>query len=165
MIWFNNDLKLSHRKQVNTTPNINLATYLMNFECKPCGIFKCFKYHQEDESIDTTTLSTTTGLGYRIKNLVSSNFMFIVISVLVIFDTRATYSCSSNNGDCVELEDNILFRNIKAITKSLDISGSRVVKYSVRSESGCMIAFQSQEYYVPGLPKDLCIILPQVICK
>ena len=27
-----------------------------------------------------------------------------------------------------------------------------------------MIALQDQAYYVPGLPKDLCIIYPQGIC-
>ena len=98
------------------------------------------------------------GLGYRINNLVSSNFMVIVISVSVIFYTGDTYSCSSNNGYCVELEENISPRNTKGIAKGLDISGFRVVKYYVRSESGRMIAFQSQEYYVTGLPKGLCII-------
>ena len=37
------------------------------------------------------------------------------------------------------------------------------LEYSVRSESGRMIALQAQAYYVPGLPKDLRIISPQGI--
>ena len=52
---------------------------------------------------------------------------------------------------------------LKGIAKGLDISGFGIFEYSVRSESGCMIALQDQAYYVPRLPKDLHIIYPQVI--
>ena len=53
--------------------------------------------------------------------------------------------------------------NLKGIAKGLEISGFGVVEYSVRSESGSMIALRAQVYYVPGLPKDLRIISPQGI--
>ena len=33
----------------------------------------------------------------------------------------------------------------------------------VSSESGCMIVLRDYAYYVPGLPKYLCIISPQGI--
>ena len=53
--------------------------------------------------------------------------------------------------------------NIKGIATGIEISGSEIVEYYVRSESGRMIALQYQVYYVPGLPKYLRIIYPQVI--
>ena len=61
----------------------------MNFECQPCGIFGCLLYHQEDEVIDPIIFAATLGLGDRINKLVSSNFMGMVSSVSVIFDTGA----------------------------------------------------------------------------
>ena len=64
----------------------------------------------------------------------------------------------------MKLEEKTFPRNIKVIAKGLEISGFGIVEYSVRSESGHMIALQAQEYYVPGLPKDLRIIFPQGIC-
>ena len=54
-------------------------------------------------------------------------------------------------------------RNLKVIEKDLDSSVFWTVGYSVRSESGCMIALWDQEYYVPGLPKCFYIIYPQGI--
>ena len=89
--------------------------------------------------------------------------MGLVSSVSVIFDTGNTYSCSSNKGDFVKLEEKKFPRNLKGVSKGLDISGIGIVKYSVRSESGSMIALRAQAYYVPGLPKYLRIISPQVI--
>ena len=69
---------------------MKLATSLMKFECQPCGIFEGLSYHQEYEAIYPTIFAATLGLGYRIKKLVSSNFMGMVISVLVIFDNGST---------------------------------------------------------------------------
>ena len=71
MIWFNNDIKLSHRKQVNYPSNMKLVTSLMNFECQLCGIFEGFSYHKEDKSIDTTIFAATVEIGDIIKKLVS----------------------------------------------------------------------------------------------
>ena len=93
-----------HRKKFNASPNMKLVTSLMNFECQPCGIFEGLSYHQEDEAIEPIIFADTIGLGNRIKKLISSNFMGMVSSVSVIFDTGATYSCSSNKGDFVNLE-------------------------------------------------------------
>ena len=90
--------------------------------------------------------------------------MGMVSSVSVIFDTGGTYLCSYNKGDFVKFEENKFPRNIRGIVKGLVISGFGIVEYSVRSESGRMIALQDQAYYVPGLPKDLRIIYPQGIC-
>ena len=98
-----NDLKLSHRKQVNAPSNMKWVTFLMNFECQPCGIFGGLSYHQEDEFFDPIIFAANVGLGYRIKKLVSSNFMGMVSSVSVIFDTVSTYSFYSNNRDFVKL--------------------------------------------------------------
>ena len=98
MLWTMNDLKIFHRKHANVSPNMKLVTSLMNFECQPCGIFEGLSYHQEDEAIGPIILAATVGLGNRIKKLISSNFMGMVSSVSVIFDTGATYSCSSNKG-------------------------------------------------------------------
>ena len=103
MLWTKNDLKVSHRKQIIATSNMKLVTSLMNFECQPCGIFEGLSYHQEDEVIYPIISSVTVGFGDRINKLVSSNFMGMVISVSVIFDTVDTYSCSSNKGDFVNL--------------------------------------------------------------
>ena len=64
----------------------------------------------------------------------------------------------------MNLEENTFPRKLKGIEKGLDISGFGSVEYSVRSEIGRIIALRSQSYYVPGLPKDLSIILPQGIC-
>ena len=97
------------------------------------------------------------------KKLVSSNFMCMVSSVSVIFDTGATYSCYPNKGDFLKLEEKKFPINLKGTAKGLEISGFGIVEYSVRSESGCMITLRAQSYYVPGLPKDLRIISPQGI--
>ena len=85
--------------------------------------------------------------------------MGMMSSVSVIFDTRATYSCSCNKGDFLKLEENIFPIKIKGIAKGLHISGFGIVKYS-----GRMISLWAQEYYFPGLPKDFHIISPQGIC-
>ena len=163
MLCTNNDLKIFHRKQVNDSPNIKLVTSLINFECQSCGIFEGLSYHHEDEAIDPIIFAATVELGDRIKKLVSSNFMGMVSSVSVIFDTGDTYSCSSNKEDFVKLEEEKFPRNLKGIAKGLEISGFGIVEYSVRSESGSMIALRAQAYYVPGLPKELRIIYPQGI--
>ena len=92
MLWTRNELKVSHRKQVNAPPNKKLVTFFMNFECQPCGIFEGLSYHQEDEVIDPIIFADTSGLGNRIKKLVSSNFMGMVSSVSVIFDTGDNHS-------------------------------------------------------------------------
>ena len=85
--------------------------------------------------------------------------MGMVSSVSVIFDTGATYSCSSNKGDFVNLEEKIFPRNIKDIAKVLEIYGFGIVEYYVRSESGRIIALRNHAW----LPKDLRIISLQVI--
>ena len=90
-------------------------------------------YYREDKSIDPTIFAATVGLGDIIKKLVSSNFMGMVSSVSVIFDTGATYSCSSNKGDFVDLEDKMSQRNLKVISKDLESYGFGIVEYSVRS--------------------------------
>ena len=89
--------------------------------------------------------------------------MGMVRSISVIFDTWATYLCSSNKGEFVKLEDKIYPRNLKGIEKGLEISGFGIVEYSVRSESRRMIALRYHAYYVLGLPNDLRIIYPQGI--
>ena len=63
----------------------------------------------------------------------------------------------------MKLEEKKFPRKLKGISKGLEISGFGIVEYSVRSESGRIIALQAQAYYVPGLPKDLRIIYPQGI--
>ena len=63
----------------------------------------------------------------------------------------------------MKLEEKIYPRKIEGIAKGLEISRFGIVKYSIRSESGRMIALRDQAYYVPVLPKDLCIISPQSI--
>ena len=98
MLWTKNDLRVFHREQVNAPPNMKMVTSLIYFECQPCGIFKGLSYHQEDELIDPIIFAATVGLENRIKKLIYPNFMGMVISVSVIFDTGATYSCSSNKG-------------------------------------------------------------------
>ena len=120
-------------------------------------------YHQKDEVIDPIIFAGTVGLGNRIKKLFSSNFMGMVSSVSIIFDTGTNYSCSSKKGDFVKLEVKIFPRNIKGIAKGLEISGFGIVEDSVRSESGRIVALRYQAYYVPGLPKYLRIISPQGI--
>ena len=85
-------------------PQMKLMTSLMNFECQPCGIFEGLSYHQEDEVFDHIIFAATVGLVNRIKKLISLNFMGMVSSVSVIFDSGATYSCSSNKVYFVKLE-------------------------------------------------------------
>ena len=99
MLCTKNELKVSHRKQINAPSNMKFMTSLMNFEYQPCGIFEGLSYHQEYQVIDPIIFADTVGLGDRIKKLFSPNFMGMVSSVSVIFDTGATYSCSSNKGD------------------------------------------------------------------
>ena len=82
MLCNKNDFKVYHRKQVNDPSNTKLVTSLINFECQPCGIFEGLSYRQEDEVIDTIIFAATVGLGDRIKELVSSNFMGMMSSFL-----------------------------------------------------------------------------------
>ena len=63
----------------------------------------------------------------------------------------------------MKLEENTLPRNLKVIAKGLEIYGFGMVEYSIRSESGRMIALQDQAYYVSGLPNYFLIISPQGI--
>ena len=142
---------------------MKLVTPLMNFEYKLCGIFESLSYHLEYEDIDPTIIAANAVLGDRIKKLFLSNFMGMVISVSVIFDTVDTYSCYSSKVDFVNLEEKMLARKIKGTAKGLDIYGFGIVKYSVRIESGRMIALRAQAYYVSELTKDLRIIYPQGI--
>ena len=65
----------------------------------------------------------------------------------------------------MELEEKTFPIKLKGIAKSLEISGFGIVEYSVRSESGSMIALRAQAYYVPWLPNNLRIISPQGILK
>ena len=146
MLWTNNDLKVPHRKQFNDSPNMKLVTSFNFFEFQPCGTFEGLSYYQGDEFIDPIIFVATVGLGNIINKLISSNFMGMVISVSVIFDTGATYSCYYNKGDFVKLEDKKFPINLKVIEKGLEISGFGIVEYSVRSESGRMIAIRAQEY-------------------
>ena len=53
--------------------------------------------------------------------------MGIMRSVLFIFDTVATYSCSSNRGDFVKLEEKKIPRRLKGKAKGLEISGFGIV--------------------------------------
>ena len=53
--------------------------------------------------------------------------MGIVSSFSVIIYTGATYSCSSNKGDFVNLEEKTLPRNLKGIAKVFEISGFGIV--------------------------------------
>ena len=103
------------------------------------------------------------GLGVRIKKSVSSNLIGLVRSVSVIFVTEATYSCYSNKGDFLEIEEKMSPRNIKGTAKGFYIPGLGIVEYSVRSENGRLVADQDHAHCIPGLPKDLCIIYPQNI--
>ena len=120
-------------------------------------------YHHKYEVIDPIIFAATAELGNRTNKLVSSNFLGMVSSVSVIFDTGATYSCFSNKGDFVKLEEKKFPRKLKGIAKGLEISGFGIVEYYVRSEIRLMIALRAQAYYVPGLPKDLRIISQQGI--
>ena len=70
----------------------------------------------------------------------SSNFTDMVSSASIIFDNGATYSCYSNKGDFVKLEDKTFPRKLKRIAKGLEIFVFGIVEYSVRSESRRMIA-------------------------
>ena len=63
----------------------------------------------------------------------------------------------------MKLEEKKFPRKLKGIAKGLEISVFGIVEYSVRSESGRMIALRDQAYFVPGLTKDLRIISPQSI--
>ena len=90
--------------------------------------------------IDNTIFAATAGFGYIIKRLISSNFMGMVSLFSVIFDTGATYSCSSNKLDSLKLEEKMFPRKLKGIAKALKIHGFGIVEYSVRSEIGRMIA-------------------------
>ena len=68
----------------------------------------------------------------------------MLISVSVIFDTGVTYSCYSNKGDFVNLEDNISPIKLKGIAKGLEIYVFGKIEYYIRSESGRMIAIKAQ---------------------
>ena len=112
---------------------MKLVTFLMYFECQPCGIFDGFSYHQEDDVIDPIIFAATVGLGNRKNKLIYSNFMGMMSSVSVIFDTGATHSCSSKKVDFAKLEDKTFPRKLKGTAKGLDIYAFRIVEYPIRS--------------------------------
>ena len=84
----------------------------------------------------------------------------MVRSVSVFFDIVYTYSCSSNKGDFLELEKKMLPKHIKGISKGIDATGFGIVEYSVRSESGNIIALRDLAYYVPVLHKYFGLHFP-----
>ena len=92
MLWTKNDLKVSHRKQVNAPSNMKLVTSLINYEFQPCGIFEGLSYHQEYEVIDPIIFAATLVFGNRINKLVTSKFMGMVSSVSVNIEYGDTYS-------------------------------------------------------------------------
>ena len=94
------------------------------------------------QHIDPIIFAATAGLGNRIKKLVSSNFMGTVSLASVIFDTGDTYSCSSNKGDFVELEEKTLPRKLKGISKILEIYVFEIVECTFSSKSGHTMALQ-----------------------
>ena len=63
----------------------------MVISCYPWGMFEGLSHPQKVESIARTTFAASSVLGDLITKLFSSNFMGIVRSVLVIFDTVDTY--------------------------------------------------------------------------
>ena len=63
----------------------------------------------------------------------------------------------------MNLEEKQFPRKLKGIAKGLKISGFWIVEYSVRSESGRMIAIRDQSYSATGLTNYLRIISPQGI--
>ena len=72
--------------------------------------------------------------------------MGMVSSVSVIFETGDTYSYSSNKVESVKLEQKKFPRKIKGIAKGLEFYRFWIVKYSVRNESGRMIALWDWAY-------------------
>ena len=54
-------------------------------------IFEDLSCHKEDEAIYPNVFESTIWLGERIKKLVSLNFMGMVRSVSLIFETGDTY--------------------------------------------------------------------------
>ena len=60
----------------------------------------------------------------------------------------------------MKLEEKTFPRKLKGIAKGLEISGFGIVQYSVRSESGRMIALRDQSYYVPGFTKGFAHHFP-----
>ena len=103
MLYTKNGYKVSHNNLVNAPSNMKLVTSLTNFKCQTFGIFEGLSYHQEDEVIYHIIFVDIVGLGNRINKVVSSNFMGMVSSVSVIFETGDTYSCYSNKVDFVKL--------------------------------------------------------------
>ena len=118
---------------------------------------------QSFESIEPDTIAEPSELVYIIEKLVLSRFVGMMREYSEIFDTRDTYSCYSNKGEFLNFDENKYTQNIKGISKGLDISAFGIFEYSVRSESGCMIALRDREHYVPGLENSFPIIPPQGI--
>ena len=71
MILSKNNLRVSHRKQINDPSDVRLATSLMNFEFQPCGIFEGLSHHH-DEVVTPNTFADSAELGDMIKKSVSS---------------------------------------------------------------------------------------------
>ena len=46
MIFYENDLKLSQKKQLNSHSHVRLATSLMNFQFHTCGLFEGLSNHK-----------------------------------------------------------------------------------------------------------------------
>ena len=89
--------------------------------------------------------------------------MGMIIPVSVIFNIEVIYSCSSNKGKKLKLEEKFSPRKLQGTAKGLEIYAFGVVKYSIRSESEGMIALWDQAYYFLGLPKGFRIIYSQGI--
>ena len=62
----------------------------------------------------------------------------------VLFGTGCTYLCYLNKVNVVYFGEKEFLINPKGIAKVLNTSVSGIIEYSVRSESGCMVALQYQ---------------------
>ena len=88
--------------------------------------------------------------------------MGIMKSLSVIFDSVVTYLCYLNKGYFVDIEEKTLPRKFNVIDKDIEIYGSGIVEYSVRSEIGHMITIRDHTYYFTGLTKDVYIFSPKM---
>ena len=66
--------------------------------------------------------------------------MEIIKVVSVIFYTEYNYSCSSDKGNILNIEESKVQIKLKDVSKGLDIYGFEFVEYYVRSEIGHMIS-------------------------
>ena len=103
---------------------------------------------EEVPSIDTMRLPSEDGKVILVKIFSTLNLFGGSGIIRVEFDTGAISTCNPHTSDFVELKMNKSPRNIKVISKGLQIEGTGIVEYTVEENIWNKITLRVWAFYV-----------------